>query len=166
MSLSCPAAAHFGVPKNRQQPMPCTHSSPCAQWYPGMVPVAGESPPSRPSIPCRPGTVSLPFLVPSQSISAGQPSGGDGQQLGQRDFTQHPHKGSPQDGLGCPRTTLSLLFPLEMDSVGFRERCQCGRGDREKRSSMRSIRTALPKSWTPFPLAEPLDSVPVPRQVP
>lgn len=99
MGLACPAAAHFGVPKNRQQPMPCTHSSPRAQWYPGMMPVAGESPPSRSSIPCRPGTVSLPFLVPSQSISAGQPSGGDGQQLGER-FHPAPLQREPPGRLG------------------------------------------------------------------
>lgn len=48
-------------------------------------------------------------------------SGGGGQQLGETGFAEHPCNAAPRY-LGGPHTGLSLLFPLEMDSMGFRKR--------------------------------------------
>lgn len=144
----------------QEQAMPCTHGSPLAQWHPGTAPVAGESPPGHPSFHCRPGTISLPFLAASQSILAGQPTGSDGQQPGERYFLQrpeHPSKGSPQDGLGCPHPMLSLLFPLEMDSRGFRGKMLVwarGRGEKVLHEIHQSL--PCPSPGLPFPRLRPL----------
>ena len=116
----------------------------------------GRGEPTEPSAhPLKTWHHLAPLLAPSQSISARQRTGGDGQQLGDRDFAQcpeHPCKGSPQDGLGHPRPVPSPLFPLEMDSMGFRERRQCGQGDREKRSRTRSLRACPAQALDSFSL--------------
>lgn len=64
---------------------------------------------------------------------------------------------------GCPHTVLLLL---EMDSGGFRERCQCGQGHRDSTSCMRSTRSLPAQILISLSLGESLHSSPDPTQVP
>lgn len=132
--------------------------APMALPMPGMVAVTGNSLPRCPCIPWGPGSTSLPFLAPSQSVSAGI--------SGERfpPASQIPPPWSPQGGSG----TSSHCAPpsLEMDPMGLRERCQWGPGHRENRSCRIHQIPTLPKSPSPFPLAESLNSSPDPTKVP
>lgn len=86
--------------------------APMALLVPGIVAVAGQSLPRCPCIPWGPGSTSLPFLAPSQSISAGQWSNWG------RDSSQSPKFPCK----GAPRMAWDVLTPCSASCfprVGF-----------------------------------------------